>query len=325
MPEISTTNVGFDRMLMGAAIHVLIFAAAMIFALVGTTPCRAQTAAASAPAVDWETAAGGKQEFDVASVKQTVQPSYMDRSNVPLGAQDSFTPSGGLFSTTGGRVVDYMVFAYKLTKAQRYEIADQLPKWANSNSYAIEARAAGNPTKDQYRLMMQALLANRFKLAFHYETKQMPVLALVMNKPGKLGPNLRLHPDREACSNDAGTQGPIATVDGGYPVLCGAFYQVAPKNPSHYVGGARNVPMSTVAESLTQFIDGAMPVVDRTGLTGSYDFLIDFALAGGGDSLDAIGPTFLDAVRDQLGLRFDNQVAPVDILVIDHVEEPSQN
>lgn len=134
-----------------------------------------------------------------------------------------------------------MNFAFKLTPAQDRAIVAQFPKWANDYRYDIQARASGNPTKDQFRLMMQALLADRFKLAIHYETRQLPVFALVLDKPGKLGPQLRLHPDDSPCSiapPPGAAPGPPPTVPGGYPEPCGGIFGVPPSAPGRVHVGA---------------------------------------------------------------------------------------
>ena len=142
---------------------------------------------------DWQKAAGGKMAFDVASVKLTKlfrPPSY------PLNSGYA-KPPGGRFSASFW-LGAYILFAYKLDAFQAKEISSQLPKWANE-SYAIDAEAEGNPTKDQMRLMMQSLLADRFKLSAHFETREVPVLALILVKPGKLGPKLRPHSEGPPC------------------------------------------------------------------------------------------------------------------------------
>jgi uncharacterized protein (TIGR03435 family) len=109
-------------------------------------------------------------------------------------------------------------------------------------------------------------------------------------------------------------------------VFCGAFYQMTPALPSHFVGGARNVPLSMMADSLGQGWCGLHePVLDRTGLTGSYDFLIDFSLKINGDLADPNGPTCLEALKDELGLKLVQQAIPMETMVIDHIEEPSPN
>ena len=168
---------------------------------------------AQPPTPQWQIDAGGKMEFDVASVKQDTTPLSPQtvHSNVPLGPQDMYSPTGGLLSATNFPLLQYMVFAYKLTSTQFQSVQSQLPKWATTNRYDIQARVAGNPTKDQFRLMMQALLADRFKLAIHYEIKQQPIFALVLDKPGKLGPKLQPHPADSPCSTAGDAPGGTAT------------------------------------------------------------------------------------------------------------------
>lgn len=293
-----------------------------------------QSRSANAEVPDWQVAAGGHKTFDVVSVKpnNTPQGPGTVNSNVPLGPQNLFTPTGGLFTTQNWPVLQYIVFAYKLTPQQTDSIRSQLPKWSTSDRYDIQARAAGNPTKDEYRLMMQALLTDRFKLALHRETKQQPVLALVLDKPGKLGPHLQLHPPDQPCPTTVPTGGgPIPTIAGGFPEPCGAFGGwPSTTNPGQITAGARNMPMSMVATtfSISQISGADKPVIDRTGLTGNYDFVFTFSpqLPPGGDfQADPNGPTFLEAIKDQLGLKLEQQTGPVDSIVIDHIEQPSEN
>jgi Protein of unknown function (DUF3738) len=111
------------------------------------------TQSATATVPQWQIDAGGHAKFDVASVKQN-KTGANATSNVPLDPEDLFTPTGGLLSASGFSLSRYMLFAYKLTAAQYFPLQSQLPKWANMDSYDIEARASGNPTKDQFRLMM---------------------------------------------------------------------------------------------------------------------------------------------------------------------------
>jgi uncharacterized protein (TIGR03435 family) len=276
---------------------------------------------------DWQTAAGGKMAFEVASVKRNQGADRPGSSNVPLGPADAFSPTGGLFSTTNYPLSVYVTFAYKLTVTQIGEMLDQLPKWNRINRYDIEARAAGNPSKDQYRLMMQSLLADRFKLAIHFETKQLPVLALVLDKPGKLGPKLRQHSTDEPCPTGASLEsGIVPALAGGFPQPCGAFEQLPPSAPGRFTGGARNVPMPVIASTFSAGLFRTFkPVVDRTGLIGDYDFVIDFSPELPNVEADPNGPTFLEALKDQLGLKLESAMGAVDTIVIDHIEVPSEN
>ena len=151
----------------------------------GQSPTAQPPATQPSKVPDWQIAAGGKMEFDIASVKQDTAAvnEQTVNSNIPLGPMDLFTPTGGLLSATNFPLIQYVVFAYKLTSNQAQTVRSQLPKWANTSRYDIEARAGANTTKDQFRLMVQALLADRFKLVVHFDTKQLPVLAMVLDKP----------------------------------------------------------------------------------------------------------------------------------------------
>ncbi len=124
------------------------------------------SASAQSKIPDWQIAAGGKMDFDVASVKQnTTAPSAQTiHSNIPLGPQDLFSPTGGLLSATNFPLMQYMVFAYKLPPDQVRSLAPNLPKWATTDRYDIQARAEGNPTKDQFRLMMQGSAGRSFQV-----------------------------------------------------------------------------------------------------------------------------------------------------------------
>ena len=289
------------------------FAVALLASAVAQ-PLAAQSTAAQAasqPATpEWQIDAGSKMAFDVASVKpDRVTPSgETSRSNVPLGPMDDFRPSGGLFSATDVSLLGYIMFAYKLEAFQTKPLYDSLlPEWATKTmGFDIEAHAPANmnPTKDQFRLMMQALLADRFKLAVHYETKQMPVFALVVDKPGKLGPKIQHHLGDEPCSADPGSSYPPVTTAAGYPQICG-FLTNWFDGRRFYFGG-RNIDLQAVASAITGVVFGIdRPVLDRTGLTGTYDLVFNFTSENmpPGIQLDESGPTFLEALKDQLGLK----------------------
>ena len=138
--------------------------------------------------------------FEVASVKPTKRPKFPP-TIFPLDTGNAKT-AGGRFSATLP-LVPYVAFAYKLLPA---EISTQLPKsFPMDDLYDIEARAEGNPTKDQMRLMTQSLLADRFKLKVHFETREGPVFALTLVTPGHTGPKLRPHADGPACPDSFDT------------------------------------------------------------------------------------------------------------------------
>ena len=338
-------RLAFGRKLLISAAGFVVVALSAAFGLINTSQVRAQS-----PAVDWEKAAGGKQAFDVASVKKNtaaIGPQTL-HSNIPLGPQEAPISTGGLLSSTDWPLSQYMAFAYKLTPSQVRAVQSQLPKWANNNRYDIQARASGNPNEDQFRLMMQTLLADRFKLVIHHEIRQLPIMVVVLDKPGKLGPQLQEHSDVPPCSDarSVPNSGPVKvpTVAGGFPMLCGMLANLSPTAPGRARLGARSVPMSmiTILFNVSQVSSVDRPIVDKTGLTGKVDFVMEFSLdysdargpldlmyipipSGTPPPPDPAAPTFLEALKEQLGLKLESQTGPVNVLVIDHVEEPSAN
>jgi len=289
----------------------------------------------SADVPDWQTAAGGRMTFEVASVRPSKD---FKLPNFDLSTGNAVAPGGRFFA--GFPLLAYITFAYKLnqTEEQMRALLARAPKWVNTDYFEIDARAAGNPTKDQMRLMMQSLLADRFKLAVHFETSDVPVLALTLDKPGKLGPKLRPHSEGPPCPefkgfDPASRPEPVKAGDV-FPAQCdvtelsgaGGFLKV----------GSRNATMQLLAE-LVQ-VNGSMsgesdkPVVDKTGLKGTFDYTIEYSgrigpLPPGVDAPPPgpQGTSFLQAVRQQLGLKLESSRAPIRTIVIDHVEEPSQN
>lgn len=297
---------------------------------------RAQSAAPQSPSLnheEWEKVAGGKRQFDIASVKENNSgQGVREYCNVPLGPGHDYVDNGGLFSCTNLLLVAYMTFAYKITYSERQAFVAQLPKWVLTDRYDIQARSEGRPTKDQMRLMMQSLLADRFKLAVHFETRQIPVLALEMIKAGSMGPMIHPHPANVLCNAQpapaTGPGVPMQLPEDGFP-YCGGVGGMNPTVPGRFRMGGRDVTTLLIATQMTGAVD--RPVLDRTGLTGTFDFTLEWMpdLDGPSDGSafqpDATGPTFLEALKDQLGLKLVPQTGPVDVLVIDHVEEPTPN
>jgi bla regulator protein BlaR1 len=272
---------------------------------------------------DWQTKAGGKMSFEVASVKQ--DPGPFRPPNFPLDPGDAYAVTGGRFSADF-TLPTYITFAYKLslTQEQRQALLAHLPKWVSEDRFNIQAKAAqGNPTKDQMRLMMQALLADRFKLAVHFETQESPVLALVLVKPGKLGPKLRLHSEGPPC--DAPPSPDV------FPPKC--YVMMMSMNTGRMpIGASRDTTMPLIADALPSMGGLARPVVDRTGLSGKFDFTLEWApepdsipRAPGEPVPDIQGPSFQAALREQLGLKLESAKAPLQVLIIDRVERPSEN
>jgi uncharacterized protein (TIGR03435 family) len=304
---------------------------------------RAQTSSAAASSTTV-----GKLEFEAASIRQNKsndepQSSFsLDSGNLysTVNKDDVFAPNGGYFSATNQPLWRYIVFAYKLSGTQELALrfnffaglSSHVPEWVRSEHFDIKARFEGHSSKDQVRQMMQALLADRFKLEVHHEIRQVPVFALVPVKVGVTGPNLRPHPATDSCSNEAvadtdkGQSHPITT-PGELPKMCGIIAHLPPSVPGRTSFGARDVNLGLLADSLptqTGMLTLPRPVIDQTGLPGTFDFKVEW-LQEFESRPEADGPTFRKALRDQLGLRLEPQKGPIDLVVIDHLEQPSAN
>ena len=176
---------------------------------------------------------------------------------------------------------------------QSYQILGG-PGWMNSVGFDIEARAvAGEPPREQVLKMIQALLADRFHLALHRETRQLPVYNLVV---GKTGPELQT-----AASNAA----PARTIKRGQLIT-------------------QKMSMTMLANLLA--LELKRPVMDETALKGEFAFTLEWTL---GLSESDVGPSsrpsLFTAVQEQLGLKLEPAKGPVEVLVIDHLEKPSEN
>ncbi len=269
-----------------------------------------------------------KPQFDVASVRQNKsddKPSSnfsLDSGNIfsMAGKDTASGPGGTLFSATNQSLLTYISFAYKLTGTQYLSLRFKeylgqpasLPQWATRLGWNIQARAEGNPTKDQARLMMQALLEDRFKLAVHRETGETPVSALVFVKPGA---HISPHPKDDDCASERA----------GLPPVCGIIAHLSPSVPGRLSFGGRNVTLTQLAESFptqTGMATLPRPVVDKTGLQGGFDFSFEWVPEG---ATDVPGPNFAEALRDQLGLKLVTEKGAVELVVIDHLEQPSGN
>ena len=145
---------------------------------------------------------GKRLEFEVASVRKNKSEDEASMNVSPM-LGDGPAPPGNLYLAKNIKLIQFIAFAYSLTQIQLRSLELHVP-WTTQDRFDIEARAQGNPTKADYRLMMQSLLADRFKLKVHYETRVVPLYVLVLAKPGKLGPQLRLHrADDPVCAKPA--------------------------------------------------------------------------------------------------------------------------
>ncbi len=269
----------------------------------------------------WEKAAGGAMEFEVASVR--LDMGDFSLPSFALSADDWFREPNGRFQADFS-LETYIEFAYKLwlTKEERDAMLHGLPDWVKNDRYKIEATAPLHATKDQYRLMMQALLAERFGLKVHWGEKEMPVLEMQLIKAGK--PGARLIPHEQGLACDA------KPADGSRAFPCYS-YSARPQEDGQWVTGSRATSMELMAKFLGS-TGGMMgetgrPVVDRTGLTGLWDFSVVAAppVRPGSTVPPVAGPTLLEAMQDQLGIKLKPGKAVLPVLVVDHVDRPTAN
>ncbi len=215
--------------------------------------------------------------------------------------------SAAAFEIKGDRVTeqavtlrDLMMDAYNVTD---YQITG-LPDWGarGDNVYDIEARTeSDSPTVDQVRLMMQALLAERFQLKLHRESRDLPVYELVT---GKNGSKLKETVPYDRPAQQGGGRVPV----------------VAPKTMT------TSVPM--LIDLLSNLVD--RPIIDKTGLTATYEYEnVDWAgirrsqsaVADSGEPTESV----FTAVQEKLGLKLEPAKTPIEGLVIEHVGRPSAN
>jgi uncharacterized protein (TIGR03435 family) len=249
--------------------------------------------------------------YDVASIRQSPQEDpYIAGGNNPLHAS--------LFTASHFRPWSLIQTAYGLDDTQ----ISGGPDWARDNSYQVNIRASSDSSVDQ-RLakmsddqaklekqhMLQALLADRFQLKVHWETKQLPILALQVGKRGAKLPQskpVRANADGNADSVTPGSM-QFHVVPMGRELVCSGL------------------TMNDLASFLT--VEMNTRVVDQTGLGGLYDFTLQFNTLRSGDEDDdpAKWSPLPSAIQDQLGLRLESTKGPIQILVIDHIEKPSDN
>jgi uncharacterized protein (TIGR03435 family) len=256
---------------------------------------------------------GADPQFEVASIR----PNLSAADTVDLSA-----PVGGRFRAVNVTLRMLIMRAYKV---KNFEISGG-PGWMNSDRFDIAAGASDTGIDEgRFKLMLQALLADRFKLTVHRETKRMQVYALL-----PAGNRIKLPEPAGSCFQHDMPPPPPAPGQPP-PIPCGGFMM----DGSRLEG--RRISMAQLVGALSNML--GRPAVDRTGYTGAFDVHLEFApesiaaLGGGGfgapslssDSVDSSRPTIFAAIQRQLGLKLESQKGPAEILVIDHAEKPSGN
>lgn len=197
------------------------------------------------------------------------------------------------------------------------------PDWAESELYDVEAKADGDAPPDQmYGPMMQTLLEARFHLKVHRETKELPVYALTVAKGG-----LKVAPIAEG-SCEVFDVNHLPVPKPGDPAR--PFNFCGRQKPGTNAG---NLTLDIFGTTMRQFSEGPLssrldrPVIDRTGVTGRFDFHLEFSpVQSSGDvAPEAAGPSIFTAVQEQLGLKLESTKGPVRVVVVDHIERPSEN
>jgi len=248
----------------------------MIVIAVSALSCSAQTPPTPLPTPQLPTT------FEVASIRRNLSGSSNTHINI----------ANGRLTITNASLKTLIRNAYDLLSFQ----LTGGPSWLDTETYDIVA-TTGSPAEissDQFKLLLGSLLADRFQLKVHWETRQTNIYALVI---GKNGPTLKQDPD-------PATQSGINTNKGAHQ--------------GRMIG--TNEPLSILASNLGNQL--ARIVVDKTGLPGKYDWTLVWDPDPGPDSTD---PSIFTALQEQLGLKLDSQKGPAETLVIDSANHPSEN
>jgi uncharacterized protein (TIGR03435 family) len=296
----------FSRRLLLFAAGAMAVAAPSVWGLAG-----AAAGGTEPPAVDTDVKI---PTFDVVSVKP-------NKSN-DGGMRIMFKADG--YSATNVSAKLLIQTAYGI----RQDLISGGPEWVESAGFDFDAKVAGPDvdvlkklSPEQRRSMLQPALVDRFKLKVHTESKQLPVFELVVAKGGA-----RL---KEATPGDTyanGIKGPDGVGRAGTMRM----------GPGQLMG--QGIPITTLVNLLAQQLHKT--VIDKTGLSGKYDLELTWTPDQGSDPMfkgadggqpraepapDASGPSIFTALQEQLGLKLQSAKGPVETLVIDHIEMPSEN
>ena len=257
-----------------------------------------------------------RPQFEVASIK----PAAPDARGMFVRMNP-----GGRVDITNMTLKDLIIMAWRIQPNQ----LSGGPPWLGSARFDISAKSENTPKQGDLQLMLQSLMEDRFQFKIHRETKELSLYALVLaRKDGKLGPALK-ETTESSCTQPDPTK-PLPPLDPGKP-------------PPRYCGNmmmqqrrltAIGVPVDRLVPSLARML--GRTVIDKTGLTGRYDITLEWsqdeapAVQTASDSplpaaTEAPGPSIFTALQEQLGLKLDSQKGPVEVIVIDRAEKPSEN
>lgn len=268
--------------------------------------------------------------FEAASVKPSNSASLLRRMGVP----------GDRFIAKNEPLISLIAVAYGLPgplpqPLPNYKLAGG-PNWINSDRFDIEAKALGDVVRGtegtrRKQLMLQMLLADRFKLVVRHEMKEQSVYELVLARRNRaLGAKLRPSKIDRAALQSNSSNPPTLRPAFGTPACEAAGGICAPGVNMSGVFKGSAVTMAELITYLSRWLDRA--VFDRTGLAGAFDVELQFASEGlqglptgppGMERAPNDNPSIFVAVQEQLGLKLASTKRPVDVLVIDHAEKPT--
>ncbi len=244
--------------------------------------------------------AGTRPAFDVTSVKpRTGTDQYLAFRGDPGGVH------------LEGPLIFLIRFGYGV---QDYQLEGG-PGWIQSDNYVVEGKAATTPSQQRMESMLQALLEDRFALKMHHETREGSIYSLVVVRKGS-----KMKPWVEgSCTNPAP----------GQPLEPGT--NACGYRPGRGTLDSHGVSVAVLADFLSSIM--GRPVLDKTGLTGRFDFHLEYKVdqATAGFQAAANLPdddnraTIFTALQEQLGLQLKSDTGPREYLVIDHAEKPSEN
>jgi uncharacterized protein (TIGR03435 family) len=284
-------NLNFAKKLMLAASGLAVVIFPLVIGMVHAVPGAAQSQ-------------NGRIRFEAASIKVN------DRgANQPPGADFAAQP-GGRLHVRNNEMANVIRNAYGV--AQPFLLIGG-PDWIDSDRYDMEARAEGNPTRDQMMSMLQLLLEDRLKLKVHTETREVPVYILTVAKGG---PKLTAYTEG-SCINFDPNNPPPPLAPGQRPRDgCG----------NNWISGGRWTASKVEMGSLTGAISNIVrrKVIDQTGLTGLFNVRMELP-PDPLNATDATGPSIFTLLEEQLGLKLESSKGSADVLVVDHIERPSEN
>jgi uncharacterized protein (TIGR03435 family) len=270
------------------------------------------------------------QSFDVASVKPAAPPAAAPNKAMAF-TQASQDP--GRLTLGNQSLTDLIVRAYRLP---RYQVT--APGWMDNARFDIIAKIPAGSTNQQVDMMLQKLLAERFHIAVHRETKEIAAYELVV---GKKGSKLKVTDYREGASQPPPPPRPMRKDANGFPIPDSPNVLNSLRTGPHGAIAHMAVkaqPLSVLVNILSRQMHA--PVIDRTGLTAKYDFTLEYApqaavLFSGspasGSSAEASlpdesGTPIQTAIQQQLGLKLEAKKSPIEMLVVDKADKvPTEN